>query len=60
MTAFHLLYNEETNRLVIHDNTLRGYEIQSTVRASCWIEAKKKLGFELTPLQSEMLDRKAA
>lgn len=56
MTTFHLLWHPDTNRLVIDGRILPGYESQKTVRASSWIDAKKRLGFELTALQNEMLN----
>ena len=56
MNTFHLLWHPETNRLVIEERILKGYESQKTARATCWIDAKKKLGFELTALQEEMLN----
>lgn len=56
MNTYHLLWDPITNRLVIEQRKLNGYESQKTVRASCWIDAKKKLGFELTALQQEMLN----
>lgn len=56
MTTFHLLWHPDTNRLVIGGRILPGYESQKTVRASSWIDAKKRLGFELTALQNEMLN----
>lgn len=57
---FYLLWNEKTNRLVIDKNKdLKGYVVQKETTASCWIDAKRKLGFELTPLQQEMLHEKS-
>ena len=56
MTTYHLLWHPGTNRLVIEGRILPEYESQRTVRASCWIDAKKKFGFELTALQEEMLN----
>lgn len=59
MKTYYLLFNEKTNRLVIDScKSLAGYVVQNKVSASCWIEAKKLLGFELTPLQQEMLNEK--
>ncbi len=55
MNTFHLLWHPGTNRIVIEQRILKGYESQKTTRASCWIDAKKKFGFELTALQEEML-----
>ena len=58
MTTYHLLFNEETNRLVIHSDSIQGYRIESSVEASSWIEAKKLLDFELTTMQQMMLDER--
>lgn len=56
---FYLLWNEATNRLVIdRSKDLKGYVVQKETTASCWIDAKRKFGFELTPLQQEMLNEK--
>lgn len=56
MNTYHLLWHPGTNRLVIEQRILSGYESQKTVRASSWIDAKKRFGFELTALQEEMLN----
>ena len=56
--TYHMLWSSDTNRIIIHTTVLSGYISQRTVRASCWIAAKKKLGFDLTPLQEEMLNAK--
>jgi len=56
--TYHLLWHPEQNTLVIDDHVKVGYESQKHVRATCWIHAKQKLGFDLTPLQKEMLDEK--
>ena len=59
MKNYYLLFNEKTNRLVIDScKSLPGYVVQRHTKASCWIEAKKLLGFELTALQQEMLNEK--
>lgn len=56
---FYLLWNEATNRIVIDRSPdLKGYAVQKETTASCWIDAKRKFGFELTPLQQEMLNEK--
>jgi hypothetical protein len=54
-----LLWNEVTNRMVIDIIKITGYEVQKETQAASWIEAKKKFGFELTPLQQRMLDAKS-
>lgn len=56
--TFYLLWNEITNRMVIDRVKVTGYEIQKETRAKSWVEAKKLLGFELTPMQQRMLDAK--
>lgn len=56
MNTYHLLWHPETNRMVIDDHIIKGYESQKTTRAASWIDAKKRFGFELTPLQQEMLN----
>ena len=48
---YYLLYNETTNRLVIHNKAWHGWKIQKTTIARSWIDAKKRFGFELTALQ---------
>jgi hypothetical protein len=37
-----------------------GFEAKETVEASCWIAAKQKLGFPLTPFQARLLDIREA
>ncbi len=56
---FYLLSEIQTGRLVI-DSTIepRKHVEQRTTTASCWIDAKRKFGFELTPLQQVILDEK--
>jgi hypothetical protein len=56
---FYLLWNPKTNRIVIDRTVLKGHEVQKETTASCWIDAKRKFGFELTPLQQEMLHEKS-
>ena len=56
MKSYHLLWSVATNRLVIHNELIRGYVIQKTIKAKSWLDAKLKLGFDLTPLQQEKLD----
>lgn len=59
LITYYLLWHPGTNRLVIDkDSSLHGYKVEKKVAAHSWIEAKKKLGFELTPLQQRMLDEK--
>jgi hypothetical protein len=53
---YFLLWSEETNRIVIARDIPKGYEVQKQTRASSWIDAKKRFGFELTPLQQRMHD----
>ena len=55
---FYLLWNPKTNRIVIDKTALSGHEVQKETNASCWIDAKRKFGFELTALQQEMLNAK--
>lgn len=44
-------------RLIISPDAIRDARIGDTVVARSWIEAKDKLGFELTPVQERMLER---
>jgi len=56
---FFLLTEQQTGRLVIDsDNKLCGHIVERETTASCWIDAKRKFGFELTPLQQVLLDEK--
>lgn len=56
---FFLLSENKTGRLVIDANgKLQGCTVQNITTASCWIDAKRKFGFELTPLQQVLLDEK--
>ena len=57
MTYF-LLWNKQTNRMMIDACMHAGWKKENSVEASCWIEAKKLFGFELSPLQQRMLDEK--
>ena len=55
---YYLLWNKTTNRMMIDSRTHAGWKNEKSVEASCWIEAKKLLGFELSPLQQRLLDAK--
>lgn len=56
---FFLLSENKTGRLVIDtDGKSQSHVVQGTMTASCWIDAKRKFGFELTPLQQVLLDEK--
>ena len=55
---YYLLWNKQTNRMMIDSHTHAGWKKENSIEASCWIEAKKLFGFELTPLQQRMLDEK--
>jgi hypothetical protein len=43
------------DRKVISENLGSGYEQLATVEANSWLEAKEKLGYELTKLQKQLL-----
>lgn len=55
---YFLLWNKQTNAMVIDTRVRAGWKTENKVEASSWIEAKKLLGFELSPLQQRLLDEK--
>lgn len=55
---YFLLWNKQTNAMVIDTRVRTGWKTENKVEASSWIEAKKLLGFELSPLQQRLLDEK--
>lgn len=55
---YFLLWNERTNKMMIDTRVRKGWKTEQKTEASCWLEAKQNFGFELTPLQKEILDAK--
>jgi len=51
------LYDNAKERRLVIDCALGDGASINTVEASCWLDAKQKLGFELTALQSYFLER---
>ena len=49
-------------RELIAEKPRAGAKVEASCSADCWLDAKAKLGFELTPLQVTLLEksRKAA
>lgn len=58
MTAYYLQQWEKDGRLII-DKTFpqKAYRVIEERYADCWLAAKKEFGFELTPLQEELLKK---
>lgn len=56
--TYFLLEHYPSDRLVISEVMLPDSKQERSIEASCWIEAKKKLGFPLTGLQEYMLNEK--
>ena len=54
MKTFYLQDCEKQNRMIIHSEELTGCVTDRTTQASSWLQAKKNLGFELTPMQEEL------
>ena len=45
---YHLQYNPEIPHIMIDKEHQKGYEIRDSVEATSWIDAKRKLGYQLT------------
>ena len=60
MKTFYLQDCEKQNRMIIHSEELTGCVTDRTTQASSWLQAKKNLGFELTPMQEELRTGRAA
>ena len=61
MPLYFLEYNHAEKRQMITETpNWDGQHPEAQVEASSWIEAKSRLGFDLTPLQSFMLSTKEA
>jgi len=45
---YHLQYNPEIPHIMIDKEHQNGYEIRESVEATSWIDAKRKLGYQLT------------
>lgn len=58
MTAYYLQQWEKGGRLIIDsDFPQSAHSVKEAREASCWLEAKKAFGFELSPLQQLLLER---
>ena len=55
---YFLLWNERTNKMMIDTRVRKGWKTQERTEADSWLEAKQNFGFELSPLQKEILDAK--
>ena len=55
---YFLLWNKRTNQMMIDTRVRKGWKTQERTEADSWLEAKQKLGLELTPLQKDILDAK--
>lgn len=53
---YYLMDSVAEQRLIIDTKVIDGCGIAGEVDAGSWIEAKKLLGFELTPTQEMMLE----
>jgi len=62
MTTFYLQRIElplsERGRRFIDSRVHAWCRIEESTQASCWLEAKQKLGFPLTSLQERLLDHR--
>ena len=52
---YFLLWNERTNKMMIDTRVRKGWKTQERTEADSWLEAKQNFGFELSPLQKEIL-----
>ena len=55
---YFLLWNKRTNKMMIDTRVRKGWKTQERTEADSWLEAKQNFGFELSPLQKEILDAK--
>lgn len=55
---YFLLWNERTNKMMIDTRVRKGWKTQERTEADSWLEAKQNFGFELSPLQKDILDAK--
>ena len=55
---YFLLWNKTTNQMMIDTRVRKGWTTEKKTEAESWLEAKQKLGLELTPLQKDILDAK--
>ena len=55
---YFLLWNKRTNKMMIDTHVRKGWKTEERTEAESWLEAKQKLGLELTPLQKDILDAK--
>ena len=55
---YFLLWNKRTNQMMIDIRVRKGWKTQERTEADSWLEAKQNFGFELSPLQKEILDAK--
>lgn len=55
---YFLLWNKHTNKMMIDTRVSKGWKTQEKTEAESWLEAKQNFGFELSPLQKEILNAK--
>ena len=55
---YFLLWRKSDNRMMIDDHVRKGWKTEQKTEADSWLEAKQNFGFELSPLQKEILDAK--
>ena len=55
---YFLLWNDQSNRMMIDHRTHPGWKVEKKTEADSWLEAKQKFGMELTTLQKEILNAK--
>jgi len=56
VTTYFYQIERESGRGILHDTLLPGCTLNSYIEAESWLHAKRALGFELTPLQEELVD----
>ena len=55
---YFLLWRKSDNHMMIDTRVRKGWKTQERTEADSWLEAKQNFGFELSPLQKEILDAK--
>lgn len=55
---YFLLCRKSDNRMMIDTHVRKGWKTEERTEAESWLEAKQNFGFELSPLQKEILDAK--
>lgn len=56
MQTYYLQFSKQQNRLILNNKLSQDCELQETIQAKSWLQAKLNLGYPLTPFQEYILD----